>query len=115
MVFNSYFFSLALPENLDQASISPQSSGVVYSKEYLSELKANTLSAPPPPANAQKNEPEMLLDVSEAEGAVIVNHEMASGTFACKVIGYSCQVPACLFREHRYTIGVIYISCKAEA
>lgn len=74
--------SLGLPENLDQASITSPSSGVVYSKEYLSELKASTLSAPPPPSAPQKDDTEMLLDASEAEGAIIVDQEMASGGVA---------------------------------
>ncbi|KAH8114705.1 nineteen complex-related protein 2-domain-containing protein [Phellopilus nigrolimitatus] len=69
---------ITLPSNLDQASISSQSSGVVYSKEYLSELKASTQSAPtnlPPVGNYES---DMALDANEIDGAVIVDQEMTA-------------------------------------
>lgn len=63
---------MSLPANLDQASISPQGSPV-YSKEYLSELKASTPStrAPIPPITTYDS--DMSFDASELAGAVVEN------------------------------------------
>ena len=54
---------------------------MVYSKEYLSELRASTQSVPSPSRVPGSNgvDSEMVLDASEAAGAVIVGEEMTSG------------------------------------
>ncbi len=65
-----YSFRVALPSNLDQATIT-QSSGPIYSKEYLSELKANTPSTRPvrPPVTGE--DVDMTLDADELSGALV--------------------------------------------
>ncbi|KAI5121072.1 hypothetical protein M0805_008586 [Coniferiporia weirii] len=74
--------SVSLPSNLDQASITPQFSGIVYSKEYLSELKASTLSAPSNPPPEDSHDAVMELDESELSGAVIMDQEMTTETIS---------------------------------
>ena len=68
---------LTLPANLDQASITAQThSSVQYTKEYLSELKASTLSAPTSRPPVTTNDSDLSFDASEMAGAVIVDTEM---------------------------------------
>lgn len=74
---------IALPSDPDAAPVAAHSSGVVYSKEYLSELKANTQSVPSPtrlPNGASTS--AMILDASEMDGAIIVNEEVTEGKVA---------------------------------
>ncbi|KAL5524572.1 hypothetical protein ACEPAF_9712 [Sanghuangporus sanghuang] len=70
----------ALFGGLDSTQATPQTSNVIYSKEYLSELKASTQSAPSPSPLPDNNaaESEMLLDASEMSGAIIVDDESTS-------------------------------------
>ncbi|KAI5896867.1 uncharacterized protein SCHCODRAFT_02491843 [Schizophyllum commune H4-8] len=60
----------ALPPNLDQASITPQSSAPKYDQNYLNELKANTPTARP--TFAADVDPEMAMDVDSTDMAVSV-------------------------------------------
>lgn len=76
---------VVLPSNLDQASITPQSSGIVYSKEYLSELKASTLSTPSPSARqpAASYDSDLTFDASELAGAIIIDDSLPTGKHYC--------------------------------
>ncbi|KAG8743383.1 hypothetical protein FRC12_015064 [Ceratobasidium sp. 428] len=67
--------ALRMPDSLEQASISRTSSGPVYDKAYLDELKAATLSAPTPATQ----DVEMTLDIEEADGAMVVDNELDAG------------------------------------
>ncbi|KAL1760388.1 nineteen complex-related protein 2-domain-containing protein [Schizophyllum commune] len=60
----------ALPPNLDQASITPQSSAPKYDQNYLNELKANTPTARP--TFATDVDPEMAMDVDSTDMTVSV-------------------------------------------
>ncbi|KAL1745260.1 nineteen complex-related protein 2-domain-containing protein [Schizophyllum fasciatum] len=60
----------ALPSNLDQATITPQSSGPRYDQNYLNELKASTPTTRP--SFAANNDSELAMDVDSANMAVSV-------------------------------------------
>ncbi|KAJ1303381.1 hypothetical protein OPQ81_011573 [Rhizoctonia solani] len=58
-----------MPDSLEQATIS--NGGPVYDKAYLDQLKAATMSAPPPPK--PDADVEMTLGIDEADGAMVVD------------------------------------------
>ena len=72
---------LSVPTNLDQASISDLTTGPVYSKEYLSELKASTQTTPAKStaAAATTYDSDLSFDASELAGAVVVDIPMDTG------------------------------------
>jgi GC-rich sequence DNA-binding factor len=68
-----------MPESLEQATISNRtSSGPVYNKAYLDELKAATMAAPPTPA-PDSHDIEMTLSIDEADGAMVVDESADVG------------------------------------
>ncbi|KAG8745828.1 hypothetical protein FRC10_006855 [Ceratobasidium sp. 414] len=71
--------AIRMPDSLEQATISARtSSGPVYDKAYLDELKAATLSAPAAPESSSQDV-EMTLDIDEAEGAMVVENYLDAG------------------------------------
>ncbi|EJC98047.1 uncharacterized protein FOMMEDRAFT_97947 [Fomitiporia mediterranea MF3/22] len=72
--------SIALPSGLDQVTATPQTSGGVYSKEYLTELRASTQAAPSAVHTLDPTpDSDIVLDASEMAGAVIVDETVATG------------------------------------
>ncbi|TDL23255.1 hypothetical protein BD410DRAFT_787584 [Rickenella mellea] len=72
---------VALPYDLEQASIS-DTSGPIYDKEYLSQLKASTPSTPAKQPPMTTYDSDMSFDASELSGAVIENlHEIEETSF----------------------------------
>ncbi|KAG8696463.1 hypothetical protein FRC08_007138 [Ceratobasidium sp. 394] len=71
--------AIRMPDSLEQATITARtSSGPVYDKAYLDELKAATLSAPAVPTPSSQDV-EMTLDIDEAEGAMVVENDLDAG------------------------------------
>ena len=67
-------------DTLEQAQTPAQSNGVIYSKEYLSELRARTMSAPSRDHSPQpSSNADLIFDESEMAGAVIVDQETPMG------------------------------------
>ncbi|KAF9077506.1 nineteen complex-related protein 2-domain-containing protein [Rhodocollybia butyracea] len=57
----------SIPDNLDQASISPSRNGPTYNEAYLKELKKNTPTSrapPPPPDTSDPYDADMSMDIS---------------------------------------------------
>ncbi|KAL5482670.1 hypothetical protein ACEPAI_9264 [Sanghuangporus weigelae] len=96
--------STALFGDLDNTQATPQASSVIYSKEYLSELKASTQSAPSPSRLPDNNaaEPEIILDASEMSGAMIVDDE-STAALAAEIPSESSIVAARQRRERLRT------------
>ena len=75
---NRIFFSL-VNEMIEQVQ-APSQTSVVYSKEYLSELRAGTMSTPSRDHSPRPNyDSDLVFDESEMAGAVIVDQDTPMG------------------------------------